>query len=212
MYLPPLATWASPSIHLSKTDLSERHHLLPDILAPQTGLSPLNMRHPSTSPFQIIAKPTPTDWGCFCSGCPGGTLCCPGLQDHTYLALGSIISKWDLLSQTCSTSAFPALWELMTLSTNEGQGWQSQRSGSQGLCVQRLLLCRCVKCQLISDAFGVQNQLIHRLHDLPRVRLLGPGQRVRESSPGGPWKTRRRQSQLSSHFQLTTPQANRIER
>lgn len=46
---------------------------------------------------------------------------------------------------------------------------------------------------IISDAAEVQNQLIHKLRD-------GQGQRVRGSSPGGPWKSRRRQSQLPSHF------------
>lgn len=46
----------------------------------------------------------------------------------------------------------------------------------------RLLMSKCVKRQVISDAPEVQNQLIHKLCDLPRVRLLGPGQRIRKSS------------------------------
>lgn len=70
-----------------------------------------------------------------------------------------------------------------------------------------VLMC---ECQGISDVPGVQNQLIHKLGDLPRVRLLEPGQRLRESSPGGPWTRRGRGSQLPFHCQLTTPQAKRI--
>lgn len=34
-------------------------------------------------------------------------------------------------------------------------------------------MSKCVKYQVISDAPGVQNQLIHKLCDLSRVRLLG---------------------------------------
>lgn len=70
----------------------------------------------------------------------------------------------------------------MTLSTKERQRWQSQCSGSQGLCRPGLLMSTCVKRQVISDPPEVQNQLIHKLCDQPRVRLLGPGQRISECS------------------------------
>lgn len=164
-----------------KASHSKRLLLLPHTPAPQTGVLVSEregiLQHAPPQSLQNQPKPE-----LFPLRLLGGTLCQPGLQDHAYLGPDGIPSKWDLLSQTCSTGAFPALWELMTLSANEGQGWQSCRSGSQRLCGPRLLLSRCATCQVISDAPGVQNGLIHKLCDLPRVRLLGPGQRIRESS------------------------------
>lgn len=41
---------------------------------------------------------------------------------------------------------------------------------------------RCLKGQGSSDAPGAQNQLIHKLCDLPRIRLPGPGQSTSRSS------------------------------
>lgn len=151
--------------------------MLPDILAPRTGVlalqeASLNTCRPTT------AETNPN----FSSGSPAGTLYWSGLQAQAHLGPCGITSQWDLLSQTCSTGAFHALWELRTLSTTEGQRWQSQSSGSQGLRRPRLLMSGCVKRQVISDAPEVQNQLIHRLCDLSKVRLLGPGQGLSESS------------------------------
>lgn len=65
--------------------------------------------------------------------------------------------------------------------TNEGQRWQNRHSGSQGLGQPKLLLSKCVWCQVIYNAPGVQNQPIHKLSDLPRTRLLAKDQRVSPS-------------------------------
>lgn len=149
--------------------------MLPDIPAPQTGVLTSTRGIPHHVPSRALQNPTQSSAQA-AQRAPSTSL------DYAHLGPCGITSKWDLLSQTCSTGAFPALWELTTLSTNEGQGVQSQCSGSQGLCRARLLMSRRVKCQVISDAPEVQNQLIHKLCDLPRVRLLGPCQRISESS------------------------------
>lgn len=65
---------------------------------------------------------------------------------------------------------------------NEGQEMVEQMLGSQGLGRPKLLLSGSAKRQVISDAPGVQNQLIHKLCNLLRIRLLGSGQRISKSS------------------------------
>lgn len=120
LHLPPLVTWATPRISLSKTNHSKRLLLLQTCWRREQTFSSPRVRHPLCH-----CKTTPT-WDCFCSGRPAGTLCLPGLGDHAHLGPCGITSQWDLLFQTRSTGAFPALGEWMTLSTNEGQGWQSQ--------------------------------------------------------------------------------------
>lgn len=126
----PLDTCATPSISLSRTNHPKR------LLCSQTSGttdrgSRLCKRHPSTRTSPTTAETSPNS----SSGSPAGTLYQSGLQVHAHLGPCGIISKWDLLSQTCSTGAFPALWELMTLSIKEGEGWQSQCSGSLCLSV-----------------------------------------------------------------------------
>lgn len=76
--------------------------------------------------------------------------------------------------------------------TNEGQEWQNRCSGSQGVGRPKLLLSTCEWCQALSDALGVQNQLIHKLSDLPRTKLLAKGQRMSRSlslDPDWFWET-----------------------
>lgn len=58
--LPLLATWATPSISLIKTDYSKRLLLLSDILVHRQRFSPLSVRHPSSCPSPVIAKPLQT--------------------------------------------------------------------------------------------------------------------------------------------------------
>lgn len=65
--------------------------------------------------------------------------------------------------------------------TKEGQRRQNRHSGSQGLGQPKLLLSKCVWCQVIYNAPGVQNQPIHKLSDLTRTRLLAKGQMVSPS-------------------------------
>lgn len=61
---------------------------------------------------------------------------------------------------------------------DKGQGGYTPCSGSHGLRGLRLLPSRQMNGQVISDAPGVPNQLIHQLCDLPGVRLLPQGQRL----------------------------------
>lgn len=110
--LPPLATWATPSISLIKTDYSKRLLLLSDILVPQTEVlapereAPLIVSLPSHCKNDSKPELPLPNWT---SGpCSLGARC-------------GTTSKWGLMSQTCSMGVFPSLWELMTLGTNEGQ-------------------------------------------------------------------------------------------
>lgn len=113
--LPPLAVWASPGTSRNKTNHPRRLLLLQTPRCHGQIFSCLSVRHPSTCPSQSLQNQPKL--GLLPSGCPACTLCLPGLRDHAHLGPCGITSKWDLLSQTCSTGAFPALWELMTLST-----------------------------------------------------------------------------------------------
>lgn len=128
MHSLPLATRAAPSFSLSKTNHSKRFLLCQ--ICRHHGQGFLSLSTPQHVP-PSHGKTTPNR-GCFCSGCLVGTLSQPGVWDRAHLGPYGITSKWDLLFQTCSTGAFPDLRKLMTLSSNEAQGWQSQRSGSQG--------------------------------------------------------------------------------
>lgn len=61
-----------------------------------------------------------------------------------------------------------------------------QTLGLLGVLLARLLLARRVRCQVISDAPGVQNQLIHKLRDLPRSGCWKEP-RGGVLPPGGAW-------------------------
>lgn len=98
------------------------------------------------------------------------------LDFRTMLTWGHVASP---LNETYCLKLVP---QVRFLPSGSERHWQSHCSGSQGLCGPRLLMSGRAQCQVISDAPGVQNQLIHQLRDPLRVRLLGPGQRTSESS------------------------------
>lgn len=81
---PPLAPGAAPRISLSKTNHSERRLLHPDSRAPESGLLPLNVRHPSTRPFRLLQNQP--QLGLLLLRLPGGQPPPSGLQVHAHWA------------------------------------------------------------------------------------------------------------------------------
>lgn len=174
--LPPLAPGATPRISLSKTNHSERRLLHPDNRAPEPGLPPLHVRRPSTRPFRPLQNQPQLG---LLPLRPRRAASAVGLQVQlTGPRMAAPLNGTYCLRPVPQVCFLPS--GTSGFKQDKGQGGYTPCSGSHGLRGLRLLPSRRMNGQVISDAPGVPNQLIHQLCDLPRVRLLPQGQRLED--------------------------------